>query len=264
MKKTILGLLVFLSILLGFSKTGYPDTESITPLQLNFFTPSSIPWQIDNVYGIRANIMYGKNKNVYGIDVGMFNSVQRNFAGIQFGTLCNAMGSRFSSGCSISGFVNYASEGRIYGFYVAGITNILEDACGVFISGALNFTNRKTYGLQISGCGNYSRRLVGAQISLGLSGILIPYLFASIFESPSNSIAASALLMVIASMTNYVKTHFKGLQIGFINITNYGTGFQIGFLNYAKHLKGFQLGVFNIITSSPVPFFPILNVGVSF
>lgn len=55
----------------------------------------------------------------------------------------------------------------------------------------------------------------------------------------------------------------KGLQLGLINSANDVRGVQIGLVNNADSMYGYQIGLINVIKGSKVPFFPIINIGLS-
>ena len=51
-----------------------------------------------------------------------------------------------------------------------------------------------------------------------------------------------------------------GGQFGCINLANEVTGCQIGVINACDNITGIQIGAINLITTSPVPVLPIVNV----
>ena len=52
----------------------------------------------------------------------------------------------------------------------------------------------------------------------------------------------------------------RGFQASLINVAQEVHGLQLGLVNFTRVMSGCQIGVFNVITDSPVPFFPILNL----
>jgi len=76
-----------------------------------------------------------------------------------------------------------------------------------------------------------------------------------------NSVGMGHALGLQTGLWNESQTTFCGLQVGLINVTSYAQGFQIGLINRAEDLYGFQVGLVNVIRNSPVPFFPIINIG---
>jgi hypothetical protein len=53
----------------------------------------------------------------------------------------------------------------------------------------------------------------------------------------------------------------NGVQIGlWSNRAKTANGLQIALVNIAEKMTGIQIGLVNIIKSSPVPFFPVINV----
>ena len=86
--------------------------------------------------------------------------------------------------------------------------------------------------------------LAGWQISLGY-----------------NSVGMGHALGLQTGLWNESMTTFQGVQIGLVNLTSYAEGFQIGLINRAEDLYGYQIGLVNVIRNSPVPFFPIINIG---
>jgi len=51
-----------------------------------------------------------------------------------------------------------------------------------------------------------------------------------------------------------------GFQFGLFNYGRSFYGLQLGVMNWAKDLSGVQIGLINVITESPVPVLPVLNL----
>lgn len=99
------------------------------------------------------------------------------------------------------------------------------------------------YGVDLGIFGNFVKREVG--------GLQIAGLFNVVGESDG--------AFQVAAACNYCPGDFGGVQIGAVNVVEKGRGVQIGVVNRANILYGVQIGVLNIIDSSSVQCFPIIN-----
>jgi len=52
----------------------------------------------------------------------------------------------------------------------------------------------------------------------------------------------------------------SGFQLGFFNYGRDFYGLQLGVMNWAQNLGGVQIGLVNVITESPVPVLPLVNM----
>ena len=63
-----------------------------------------------------------------------------------------------------------------------------------------------------------------------------------------------------ANSVNVVHNEFKGVQFGFVNVTEEANGLMIGVLNFARRMYGIQIGIFNLIgEGGAAPVLPIVN-----
>ncbi|PJZ62844.1 LA_2272/LA_2273 family lipoprotein [Leptospira adleri] len=108
--------------------------ETITPLQVALFNPIQLTEEESDVFGLRLNFIYGKNRNLYGLDLGLVNSVAENSGGLALG-MVNYSGSH--SGLQ-TGVVNL-SKRRLYGIQF-GIANYCDSPFGLQL-GLVNVGN---------------------------------------------------------------------------------------------------------------------------
>jgi len=68
-------LILFLSegILFAGNNSNYSDEKKFTMIQIASYYPFQLFDDNYDVYGLRFNVVYGKNWNIYGIDFGLFN-----------------------------------------------------------------------------------------------------------------------------------------------------------------------------------------------
>ncbi|HMA67719.1 MAG TPA: hypothetical protein VKO20_07855, partial [Desulfosalsimonadaceae bacterium] len=115
-----------------------------SPLQLALWHPAQLVGEDTAIYGLRANLFYGKNKTVWGLDLGIANTTSGRVGGIQAG-LINGPGALGGIGV---GAVNSAR--RVDGLQ-AGILSVAEDTVN---------------GGQVSAVYNKGRSVRGVQIGL--------------------------------------------------------------------------------------------------
>ena len=128
------------------------------PLQVALWQPAQAVPENWNVYGLRFNLIYGKNKEVWGLDMGFANTSTKGVRGIQAG-LINGPGTLGGIGI---GAVN--STETVNGLQ-AGLFNVSEqDTNGAQVSAIYN-QSRRVRGLQI-GLINSTEKLKGLQIGL--------------------------------------------------------------------------------------------------
>ena len=133
---------------------------------------------------------------------------------------------------NVAGGVEYALQlGAVnivkgdFGGIQLGVVNYDAALTSGFQCGLSNWTSFNFYGLQLGG-ENVAQRYLGG-------------------------FAIGAI--------NYSDT-VEGAQIGAINLANDVTGCQIGVINACDNINGIQIGAINLITTSPVPVLPLVNV----
>lgn len=121
--------------------------------------------------------------------------------------LTNAKGLKFS-------IISNATDGKMMGAQISGITNIARDLTGIQLSAISNISNNSMSGIQISGLSN---------ISMGVN--------------PGVQVSAIA---------NISANRMKGVQFGMYNYSDTLTGVQVGLFNASiSHPKGVQVGLLN-------------------
>jgi hypothetical protein len=115
---------------------------------------------------------------------------------------------------------------------------------GLQIAGVVNLVDEKMTGLQFGSAlfgGNGAGTMNGVQIGLA--------------PLPSSGTTE------IHRFCNNSADELNGVQIGlWSNRAKTANGLQIALVNIAEKMTGIQIGLVNIFKSSPVPFFPIINV----
>lgn len=129
-----------------------------SPLQVALWHPAQIVPDDCRVYGLRINLLYGKNREVWGLDLGFANTTPDRVMGIQAG-LINGPGSLGGIGV---GAIN--STNRVNGLQ-AGILSVAENRVNGAQVSAIYNTSPEVNGLQL-GLINSTSRLKGLQIGL--------------------------------------------------------------------------------------------------
>lgn len=99
------------------------------------------------------------------------------------------------------------------------------------------------YGLDFGVLGNFVKREIG--------GLQVAGLF--------NVVGESGGALQVAGVFNNCKGGFSGVQIGAVNVAEKCTGLQLGLVNRAYRMTGVQAGLLNLIDTSAVSIFPIVN-----
>lgn len=228
-----------------------------SPFQLSLYSPLQSFTYETPIYGIRLNLLYGKNVSVYGLDfglfnlasevrgieIGMLNLIRKDFGGVQVG-LYNFLTENFY-GVQIGALGSY-NRGSMYGFSISPVAitkgNVYGMQVGLLFNSGQNFPLPQfSFGLnlanfsagQIGGIGNYaSNNVKGAQLSAGFN-----YAKGNVYGQ-------------IAGIFNYAEGNVLPGQISlFFNRALY-TPFQFSFFgNHAVEESHVQIaGLFNIVS----------------
>jgi len=238
MKKTFLLFCVLLAVLLFIPSAA---TAGWSPLQVAVWHPAQMVPDDWNIYGLRMNLLYGKNKNVWGFDLGVANTTEGRVRGFQAG-LINGPGDL--DGIGVGG-IN--STRRVNGFQ-AGVLSVAEERVNGIQLSALFNQAPAVRGLQLHAgiFGNFSEDVVGAQIAAGLT----------VNQAET---MRGAQLSIIANNANQ---SMQGVQFSIYNFAKIMGGVQFGIVNYAEEMKGLQVGLLNVVENSSIPFLPIFQVGL--
>ncbi len=186
----------------------------MTPIAIGIATPVQIPWGLNrwDVYGLDLNLLYSDAPTMYGLDIGGLATLTRNKTkGLVIGGLANVAfddvyGARATFGLNYTKSSVYGLEVGLIGFrdLFRGLdVNLLgsfqRDVCGVQVSGLANIATEESYGLNVAGIANLSRRAYGCQLAL---------LFNMTYELHGCQIA----------LVNYTEDCPSGFQIGLVNI----------------------------------------------
>jgi hypothetical protein len=188
-----------------------------TPFQFSIWSPVQLFPKDWNVYGLRTNIIYGKNQDIYGLDFGVLANRADNLTGIQ-----------------IAGAVNRVSE-SVRGVQIVGFAN--------------NVFNADIIGMQI-GFGNAAKNLTGIQFGCfaeatdSSTGIQC----GAIFSKTDN------LKGLQLGFVNITEKGF-GVQLGILNMATGMSGLQIGLINMMPNgfLPVFPIINFSIARSEAPP-----------
>lgn len=173
-KFSILVFMMLTALKLPAAEQCHQQRRCFTPLQVSLFNKAQTSPDYCDVNGIRANLIYGKNKNVSGIDVGIVNHATGNLNGYEVGIINNVEGDVngvqrgiYNHGRNVRGFqdgwVNVC-EGRFTGVQSSLIYGGACDMCGLQVSGIVSNAKR-VRGVQV-GLINFTNHLKGAQIGL--------------------------------------------------------------------------------------------------
>lgn len=221
------------------------------PIAVSILPNLELPGREKGVCGIRMNLVGGTHVDVAGLDFGgVFNSVSRKARGIQFAGVCN-IGSNAVEGIQFAGLGNGCKS--LVGLQGAPLFNVAGAVDGVQMSGLINF-NIKLRGFQISCCGNYA--IIGTGCQFGWGNI----------AEKMNGVQFGGCMSAANDLEGLQLAAFSwggrccGVQIGVINQCEKLEGLQVGVVNYANAASGCQIGVFNVITTSSIPFLPLVNM----
>jgi hypothetical protein len=194
---------LFLSALMAmvlFSCAYAEDDSSFTIFQINLISPVSLPPMVDNVYGLRTNVLYGSSRNVCGMDIGLAGGCSESMLGLQ-----------------ASVFGNWA--GTAGGIQIAGLVNGADNIRALQVAPIMNYSRTiSPFSLQVSLL-NLSENNGGFQSGLvNLSDVVHWDDWGSGWQ--------------IGAWNNARVNN--GLQIGVINITDDLKGFQLGLINISR------------------------------
>lgn len=124
-----------------------PEGAPAVGFQLGLFYPTQLFDASYDVYGLRLNLINGRNRNVRGLDIGLYNEVTDLFAGVQLG--CVNRINDGNDGTCMLGILNTSASfsGAQFGFlnlggaasgFQLGLFNMADSMHGLQI-GLLNF-----------------------------------------------------------------------------------------------------------------------------
>jgi len=262
-------------------------SDSTTPVQVSFVAPLQLFSKETRVYGIRCNLIAGKNAYVYGLDFGLVGISTEEVFGVQLGAVnaaahCNALQiSPFYNGATrggnaiqigmyndLQGDMQDAVAGTSYGLQIGvmnavgwAITDSRPLGAGLYEVTESHNTQADFNGVQVGYFGNcVGGTMTGLQANAAINfvygslhGVQIAPLANVTHGKESYGLQACGIINVGGSM--------KGVQISCANMDDDFQGIQIGAFNMCKRLKGVQIGAINIVTQGPIPFFPGVNIG---
>lgn len=139
--------------------------------------------------------------------------------------------------------VLYGRNEDVYGLDFGGLVSVADgDLWGLEVSGLVNSVGSSSGALQFAGLVNHC---AGDFHGLQLAGI------ANVVGDDMGGIQIGCVNLA---------DKLGGLQLGVYNQSGRASGLQIGVINYAESMSGIQIGAFNIISDSPCPFLPVINI----
>ncbi len=238
------------------------ESTGWTPVQLSLFRPVQVFDDGRDVYGLRLNLLYGRNRNLVGLDLGLVNST-RNFGGIQaglwneshlaagfqFGLLGNV--ARGSGEIDPEVYKRYENAERLIGSYknFGKVGEALRRLSRLsLVLSPLVLGRADAYGAQLSAGFNSAGDLVGLQCC-------------GLFNSATGNVVG----LQAGILYNFAQDVY-GFQIGPLGLnrsrdlygiqfkllganlaTGRSVGLQLSILgNTAAELYGMQLGFFNL------------------
>ena len=195
---------------------------------------------------ISMNLLWGINGGVDGLEIGGgINTVQLDVKGFQAAGIGNKVG-RNVTGTQVGGVFNYTG-GTTRGLQAAGVFNfaqtaeaaqtaglaniVREDVSGMQASGLFNRAGGNAYAFQAASLFNTSggHAKVQAAGAFNISGGTAKIQFGGLFN-----VANDVDVAQVGGVFNVAKGEMKGLQIGFINISDTVSGVPIGLINIVK------------------------------
>ncbi|MFA5204808.1 MAG: hypothetical protein WC708_10445 [Lentisphaeria bacterium] len=180
MKKLLVALALLAFVAGAHQACAQQAATGMTPFALGLFYPVQIPDETFDVYGMRLNIIAGKNASVNGLDIGLvnissveancievgafWNEVDGDMRGLQFSGLFNVVDGA-AMGLQAAFILNQSGKGTgdvMAGFQI-GLIDIAGDASGMQIGG-LNVA-QNIVGMQI-GVINWAQDMTGVQIGV--------------------------------------------------------------------------------------------------
>lgn len=209
-----------------------------TPLEINLTSPLQILWGERDVYGLRANLLYGAGYDVYGIDLG--------FVGVNTGVIGGLQANAFNW-----------TDGVVGGIQIGGVLNyVSQDMTGLQFGGFLSLNRGKMTGLQIAPM-NMNNSFTGLQLGcLNWTDGTVEYAWSSALVNRAGDFSGFQL-----GAFNLAQT-VSGAQLGAFNVT-FGSvdGAQYGVFNLTDSLNGVQIGLVNMVAKGKIPVTLLFNIG---
>ncbi len=273
---------IILFMLLSYSCPVHAENKTRwTPFQLSLVNPVQVFNARRDVYGLRLDLIYGRNGSVFGLDIGCYND-SKNMAGFQAGILNETVspGDENRRGMSLVYGIQLAAAGnfsgsidcraRIAGFQIAflfnsttidsfagvqlaGVYNMASEGAfrGMQFSGILNSSDSLFSGIQFACGGNHSGSIKGIQFAIignyggQVRGIQGSGIFNAVLDADACGIQFSGLVNFSEKGIYGIQAApvFNGIEEGAIH------GLQLGVLcneAYSGEVLGMQFGFINI------------------
>jgi hypothetical protein len=162
--------LILVEFLLTFGS--HRAQAAFSPLSLNVVPPVSFPGDTYSVTGVRASILWGRQRDLYGLDLGLVGNItEQTFVGTAISGVFNLTRNTTTVvGLQLAGITNInINKTSVYGAQIAGILNSNDAASTVTGLQAALVANLSThtdiYGVQL-GLYNRAQDVYGLQIGL--------------------------------------------------------------------------------------------------
>ncbi|BCS96193.1 hypothetical protein DSLASN_18250 [Desulfoluna limicola] len=232
-----------------------------------------------NVYGLRANFLYGSSADVVGLDLGLVRSRSHHMKGIQvtgvynecrggaYGIQVALLGNRVDGdvmGVQLSPLsllfepVRNDVGGKMLGLQL-GDNEVQGDATGIQIG--WNEVGGDSCGIQV-GWNEGVGKMVGLQ--LAFANNILPWFLEE--KETGDMTGFQAALVNRANRTHGVQVGvfnesvaLSGMQLGLYNTAEKASGFQLGLVNRCDEMKGIQTGLVNVIENGRFSCLPFVN-----
>ena len=240
MKKLLLALVPAMMMASAYAESSAYDTDAAdrwaTPLEINLASPLQVPFSVRDVWGIRANIIYGRALNVYGLDFGLVGVNNADMSGVELEGFNWIVGNLY--GLQVGAIGNVVMK-HAYGVQLGGIINRVQDESEGLMMGLLDFTTGYK-GVELGALTWDVAYVTGAQVGL---------------VNVAKDVSGAEI-----GALNFVNGNMTGAQIGLFNsVAGIASGVQIGAFNAAQNLTGLQIGLININAEGAWPIMVIVN-----
>ncbi|PWU20828.1 MAG: hypothetical protein C5B49_03620 [Bdellovibrio sp.] len=156
---------------LGILFSSMSAQGAFSPVSLSILPPIEFPPDDFTVTGVRASLLWGKQRDIYGLDFGLLGNItELTFAGVAVSGMFNIThGTTTALGLQLAGLANYnTNKTHVFGLQAALLNiNEAESAVvGVQLAPLANLSaHTKVYGLQVS-VYNKAEDVYGFQIGL--------------------------------------------------------------------------------------------------
>lgn len=189
--------------------------------------------------GMNSNgICLGNAKNYNGIKLNLWDTNGETFNGLNFSFLSS---SQYANGVRLS--ILMSDDSICNGLSVGCLAASAYRMNGIAIAGLAVLAKKKINGLGISGFG------ISADT---MNGVFISIIGSTNFTHSNPRLISRVNGVSIGLLCGVNCEEFKGLAIGFNNVTKIHKGVTIGCINKSAELHGIQFGFWNVANNNRV------------